>query len=467
MNPQSAAAPLDALVVGGGFVGVAAADELLARAPAGARIGLVNGGGALGRGLAYGTGSELHVLNVPAARMSWHPERPDDFCAWLREQDLPHAPADFVPRGQYGAYLAARLEQAVAVRADLSWRHWQGRVLDLQPDAGGWRVALEEGPPLQAKAVLLALGNFAPACPHRDLAGLAPARYAANPWDEAALADLAPDAPLALIGTGLTMLDLLVSLEARGHRGPLLALSRRGLLPQAHRRNELPPPDWQAPTDWLQGQGLRKQLHGFRAALREARAAGHDWRDLWVALRPRTAALWQGLSPRERAQFLRHLQALWDVHRHRAAPAAIGLLERARADGRLLVVAGRLQRVDADAQGLELHWRTRAAGRPQCFEAQRVINCTGPSNRIADDRSPLFADLQHAGRLQPCPLGLGVQVDAEYRLLDAQGRPQQGLHYAGPMLKSQFWEATAVPELRLHARQAAGALLASVVGIRN
>lgn len=451
--------PYDALVVGGGFVGVAAADELLARAPAGWRIGLINGGGPLGRGLAYGTDSELHLLNVPAARMSWQAARPDDFCAWLDARGLPHAPADFVPRLQYGAYLADRLAHAVAARPDLQWHQGQGRVQRLAPASDGWQVDLEAGGRLQARRVLLALGNFAPACPHPGLAGLPASRYAPNPWEASALADLEPDAPLALIGSGLTMLDLLLSLEARGHRGPLLALSRRGLLPQAHRRNELPPPDWRAPPDWLRGPGLRAMLGEFRQTLAQARREGHDWRDLWVALRPRTAALWQDLSPRERAQFLRHLQALWDVHRHRAAPQALAPLRRALAAGRLRLAAGRLLEVGIDGPQLQLQWRARGESATQRFAAVRVFNCTGPSNRIDDDRSPLFAALRRDGRLQPCALGLGVGVDAGYRLLDAQGRPQPGLHYAGPMLKSQHWEATAVPELREHARRAAAALL--------
>ncbi|HEX5685481.1 MAG TPA: hypothetical protein VFY73_15785 [Ideonella sp.] len=52
-------------------------------------------------------------------------------------------------------------------------------------------------------------------------------------------------------------------------------------------------------------------------------------------------------------------------------------------------------------------------------------------------------------------MGLGLCVDDRRRLLDAAGRPQPCLHYVGPMLKAQYWEAVAVPELRVRARSVA------------
>lgn len=454
----------DYLIVGGGFVGTVAAAELLGQAPAGTRITLINGGGALGRGLAYGTNSAEHLLNVPAARMSWHPQQPDDFVDWLAQQGLDLGPGDFAPRMHYGRYLADRLEQAIAARPDLHWQQSQGRVQSLKPNPqGGWTAALESGQPIQARGILLALGNFSPSCPHVDLSALPAGCYVDDTWGAQALQGLATDAPVAIIGTGLTMLDLLASLQVAGHRGPILALSRRGLLPQSHRRNELPPPDWHPPAGWLTERPLHllSAARQVRQAVEAAVKNGNDWRDIWVALRARTAELWQSLTPREHAQFLRHLQALWDVHRHRAAPQALEPLQRAMSEGRLQLMAGRLVAATSKGSGVSLQWRSRLDGQVRSFDAARVFNCTGPSNRIDDDRSPLFASLLRNGQLRSSRLGLGVEVNGSYHLLNAQGQAQPGLYYAGPMLKSQHWEATAVPELRIHARQAAASMLAA------
>ncbi len=448
------------LIIGGGFVGTALACELLKQAPAGSSITLANSGGPLGKGLAYGTQSPLHLLNVPAARMSWTDEQPDDFVNWLAGQGNTCDGAAFVPRQRYGDYLAVRLREHIAARPDVHWQQLQDRIDSLAPEAGRWIAQCAHGPALTADRVLLALGNFAPACPHPSLQALPADRYVGDPWQPEALSGLPADAPVALIGTGLTMLDLLISLQALGHHGPVLAISRRGLLPKPHRENELPPPQWQAPTGWLAAGSLRSQLREVRQAIGRAQANGQDWRDVWVALRPRTTALWHRLDERARAQFLRHLLPFWDVHRHRAAPQALAVLRAAQAQGRVQAAAGRLLGARVDADGLvALQWRARGGQDTQEFKAARVFNCTGPSTRLAEGRRGLFGHLLHDGRLRPCPLGLGLEVGAGYALADAEGREQPGLFYVGPMLRSQHWEATAVPELRAHAKAAARAAL--------
>lgn len=449
------------LIVGGGFVGVAIACHLLQALPPGSRLTLVNAGGPLGRGLAYGTRSPLHLLNVPAARMSWHAAVPDDFIAWLRAQGLAADGASFVPRRYYGDYLAARLAEHVAARPDIEWQQVPAQVEDLNPvPPGAWQAQLSGGHQILADQVILALGNFAPACPHRDLLQLPDACYVSDPWRPDSLSGLDRNAPVAIVGTGLTMLDLLLSLQEIGHRGPLLALSRRGLLPQPHRSNELPPPSWQPPPGWLTGGTLRGCLRDVRQAARALMDSGGDWRDIWVALRPRTPELWQRLGQREQAQFLRHLQALWDVHRHRAAPMALEPLHAAVSERRLQLVAGRICSVEAEpGGGAMLTWKSRGSQTRAHFLATRIFNCTGPSTRLDDDKSQLFAALRSAGRLSACPHGLGLQIDDHYRMLDAQGKPQQGLYYAGPMLRSRSWEATAVPELRQHAEALVDSLL--------
>ena len=92
---------------------------------------------------------------------------------------------------------------------------------------------------------------------------------------------------------------------------------------------------------------------------------------------------------------------------------------------------------------------------------QRVINCTGPSSDLRRSGSTLIAGLLQHGLLQPDALGLGLAVDAGYRVLDAQGQASAWLHYIGPLLKARDWEATAVPELRVHALRLAEGLCAA------
>ena len=451
--------PLRFAIVGSGFSGVCAARHLLRHAAPGSAITLFNSSGPLARGLAYGTASDCHVLNVPAARMSMEAEDPQHFLRWLHSRGHAHAQQDFVSRRLYGDYLYASLMAAAAERPDIALQWVASRVVDIAPAADGFVVqsgSAAQTPSTAFDRVLLALGHFAPQPPLPELAELPGSQYVNDPWAPEATAGLDRHDPVLLVGTGLTMLDLLLSLRQRGHEGPVLALSRRGLLPQGHRSNELPPPQVAVEPTLLQADAsLLARLRAFR---RMSRAAG-DWRDAWGSFRPHTAQAWRQLPPQARAQFLRHLQPYWDVHRHRAAPEAIGALRDLVERGQLQMEAGRLLTVSSGSSGLEVHWRRRGEQAVQRLQVARLINCTGPTSRISARTSPLMAALQAQGRLAPCPLGLGLLVDEQYRLLDAQGRGQPGLHYLGPLLKAQHWEATAVPELREHAQRAARALL--------
>ncbi|MCV2423126.1 FAD/NAD(P)-binding protein [Paucibacter sp. DJ2R-2] len=444
------------VIVGGGFVGTAVACHLLRNAESGTELTMLNSGGAIARGLAYGTRSPNHLLNVPVARMSWTAEQPNDFFNWLQNQGQTFHGHDFVRRSYYGDYLNDTLNAHLQHRSDLLWQSKHETVLRIQK-AVGEKFALwtSEGRWLTADRVILALGNFAPKSPHHSLDALPKQNYVADPWQPDAYDSLSTDAGVCIIGTGLTMLDVLVSLRDGGHRGPVLALSRRGLVPLAHRSNELPPPGWLPSGPWPMPAELRHLFRQVRRAAAQAVADGFDWRDVWVAIRAKTPQLWQALPERERAQFLRHAQILWDTHRHRAAPASIRSMKHAAESGKLTIAAGRILHSETEGKRVRLRWRDRKNQQVHDLIVDRILNCSGPSSRIADDRSKLFSALDRQQMLLPCSLGLGVKVDAAYRLLDSSGTPQEGLYYAGPLLKSQHWEATAVPELRLHAEAVA------------
>ncbi len=102
------------VIIGAGFSGVALVSQLLRQAgTAPLRIVLVNRSGSMARGLAYGTRSADHVLNVPAGNMSAMAEDPDHF--------LRYAPRPAIHRCRripsccarvYGDYLESLLKSA-------------------------------------------------------------------------------------------------------------------------------------------------------------------------------------------------------------------------------------------------------------------------------------------------------------------------------------------------------------------
>lgn len=123
-------------VIGGGFSGVAVAAQLLRRGRP-VRVTLVNRFGPVGRGVAYRTRIEAHVLNVAAGGMSGLPDDPDHFLRWARERDAALHAGSFVSRRLYGEYLEHLLCEAESGSAPGALERVVGEVLDVESAAGG------------------------------------------------------------------------------------------------------------------------------------------------------------------------------------------------------------------------------------------------------------------------------------------------------------------------------------------
>lgn len=442
-------------IVGGGFSGAMVAAQLLRRARRPLTVAIVERRPELGRGVAYGTTDACHLLNVPAGGMSAWPDEPGHFLAWLQTQPGFEAagPTTFAPRRLYGAYVQAVLAEAEARSAEgvrLLRVHDEAVGLRLQGPAA--EIELAGGRVIAAGRVVLALGHFPPADP-RVPGGTAfyqSPRYVAEPWGSPALEGLGSDEAVLLIGSGLTAIDLALSLLARGHRGRIHLLSRRGRLPQPHVPG-LPAKALQPPAA---ASGARALFRWVREEVRTGAAEGLDWRQVVDGLRPHLQGLWRGLSAIERRRFLRHARAAWEVHRHRMAPEVAEAVRQAEAEGRLVLHAGRVAGFEADGDGVVV----RLLGDRAPIRVQRVINCTGPEADFRKKRHPLPVSLMEQGLVRPDALGMGIDTDERGAVLDAHGQASAVMFALGPMRKGQLWETTAVPEIRGQA-QALGAWL--------
>ncbi len=463
------------LIIGAGFSGVALAANLL-RQNRPVHVLLASRFGPIGRGVAYQTRLEAHVLNVPAGQMSVFPDEPDGFLRFARERDPGITAETFLPRRLYGEYLERVLADAEARAPErVVLERLIGEACSLDVDQAVARVLSADGrvlPVVQMRFadgrilasdhVALALGNYSPAdLPIQDPRFFESSRYVRDPWIRGSLDVIDRGEPVLMIGTGLTTMDIALDLRARGIHGPFHAVSRHGLLPRPHRDGAGAGPAAKLPAGFSSPSPAtaRGLMHQLRAAVAANGAEGRDWRSVLGAARPLTPFLWKQLDLRERARFLRHVRPWWDVHRHRAAPETARAIERMREQGELRVRAGRILALAERGDGVDVRLRPRGGSQEESLRVARVVNCTGPSTdaRRLDDR--LIGSLREAGLIRPDPLGLGLEADADGALLDAAGRPSPVLSLVGPLLKARDWEATAVPELRDHAFRLATRLL--------
>lgn len=476
---MSLPAPPLIVIIGGGFSGTLTAIHLLRRGFGKVgRLVLVNRSGAMARGVAYGTTSEFHVLNVPAGRMSAFDDDPDSFVRFVRtrgETTGSGAEVDggtFVGRHLYGAYLESLLTEACAQAPDGCVERLATEVVAIEPahdDTSAWAwVSLRNGRRLRATRVVLAVGNYPPEDPPVDCGDFfaSSARYVRDPWAPGAFASIDLAAPILLIGTGLTMVDVALQLHAMGASAAMTAVSRRGLLPASHRHPAQAPHLHDLPPGLLEGDAsTRAYVRSVRRFVRDTAAKGIDWRDAIAALRPVTARLWSALSVAERSRFLRHVRPFWEVHRHRMAPPLYDAFASLRASGRVDVLAGRLLEIreqrggasaqDAPMRGVTALVRPRGSREVRELTFGTIVNCSGPTGDTRRLRDPLFDRLRLQGLIRPDPLGLGIDVAPHGALIDNDGFESPLLSYVGPFLRARDWEATAVPELRQYARRLA------------
>lgn len=453
----------DVLIIGGGLSGTMLAVQLL-RLPGQRQILVIEPRAELGRGEAYSAVELGHTLNGNAARMSADPDNADDLTEWLTdfigaggwpESDQQHVPISelFPPRGIFGVYAQQRLAEAKAQSAS-SVEHVRGEVVDLRVEEAATLLTLDNGQQLRGAFAVLATGMFPAArTPQTESSGLNAA--AVDPWDVSAMTEIDPQATVLIIGSGLTMVDAVVSLEQAGHRGPIEIFSRHGLLPHVRRQ----PPSW---VDFL---GEDHRLRSPRQLLREVRrqcaiahAQGIDWQAPLDTVRAHIGRLWSQASEGEKRQFVRHVRPWWESHHHRSPPLSAQLVARLQEEGRLRIRAASFKGLEPSAQGVTIRLRYRGEHAVTQVSGAALINSSGIEYDWRRVARPLPQQLLKRGLIQPGPLALGIAADASGAVVDAQGQVSQRLFAMGPPLRGMWWESTAVTDVALQAKALASKL---------
>lgn len=463
MPPLTTISPRRVAIVGGGASGALAALNILRSGKTNVDVTVFEAASQVGLGIAYSTTDGHHLLNVRAGNMSAFVDAPNDLVDWAAAAGIPLTATDFLPRRDFGRYLQDRL----AAAAEAHPNHYHvvtGLITDLTTNPvveAASRAGLETTPTYRLNVntpsgqqtytgfdtVILAYGNL-PLSP-LTVGGqklLDAPWHLENPWDLQRLNALPANATIILVGTGLTSVDLAITLLDGYPDRRVIMVSRNGLMPAAHVNGAhetwattLPATN---PAEPLTADTLANH---FEAQVKAAKNQGIGWRAVVDGLRPSTQAAWQALSPIERARFLTEYARHWEVRRHRMAPQIADKIEGFLASSQLIIRSGGILAVTPDADKVKVQLPA------DTILADAIVNCTGPAPESNESANPLLNSLFSQGLAAPSPLGLGIQATPDGQVTAADGQPIKGLYVIGPPLKGVVYESTAIPEIRAQA----------------
>lgn len=456
-------------IIGGGFSGTSLAAQIIAKNTHPISLYMIEKGPFPGLGVAYSTPFACHLLNVRANQMGLLHDEPDGFYKWLlaNEEIWRHAdPAfetlsfnadDFLPRKLYGIYLSDMLTQIKiwAEKQGSTFQILHKHALDIESSNNAFKINLGANETLEVHKVVLAMGTQI--VKHHPFEINSP-RYISNIWDYNPkslqnLVDMTNDSSTVfIIGTGLTMIDMVSTLQSSGYKGKIIALSLHGQLPCAHVLEALKGKVFL--PKFFKSSPLVRKVALFHAKQREILKKAIDWRLLIDCLRSFTPALWRGLSLIDKKRFLRHLLSMWNKHRHRMAPASALIIEHLQRAQRLQILAGKIVRIEDDQHNLKVIYEEKGQG-IFSLPVDFVFNCTGPEYAFKKQHEAILHNLWHKGWLCQDDLGLGIKVNSDCSL---EGEMAKSIFAIGPVLYGEHFESTAVPEIRRQAMVVAARL---------
>ncbi|MGH8465190.1 MAG: FAD/NAD(P)-binding protein, partial [Pseudomonas sp.] len=259
----------------------------------------------------------------------------------------------------------------------------------------------------------------------------------------------AASGPVAIIGAGLTMVDIVIALRDAGYQGAITALSRNGWLPHTHDMRDAQLVTT-AGTLAQAPQRLRTLFRTLRHEIRAASTQNVSWQTAMDHWRPHLPTLWSQMTADDRRHFLAKYFTLWGIHRHRMAPAIGARIAAERTGNTLEIRSGGARITAADDNGVDIGTTQGTA------HFQWVFDCRGPGYNLMTSDNVLLKQMAHDGLLAADATGWGVAVEDDLKVAG-----QRGLYAIGPLAIGARLETTAVPELRGQAKAIAHTLVAA------
>ena len=441
-------------IIGGGFSGLMSTVHIFKNAKTPVHLHIINSGNEFPRGVAYSTICDWHVLNVRAFNMSAFPDEPNHFINWLKHHPkYINANEDeliisFIPRKIYGEYLISiweKLQQEIKSSANSNVTVHHSSAVAAEFRNGKTEISLDNNEKIIADKIILATGHSVPTQPDFISDSVATSKfYFGNPWSKWENNFTEYEGDAFIIGSGLTMVDTVLSLLNKKFKGKIYFNSRHGLLPLSHQHfikseflslNDLPSPRL---LDTI--KIFRKWVKLFKSEGKPEFLAADKFRAI-------TQQIWRGWTLHEKKYFLRFLKTPWNVARHRIADEVFQTLDMAMKEGKLIYVPGKITSVAENDNGISVQV-SKNKNNIQIFRTTHLFNCTGPKDSYKNSTNPFIRSLINSGVAMHDDLDMGLKVADNYAVKNSKGETSDSIFTTGVVIKGSYWESFAVPDLR-------------------
>ncbi len=412
-------------IIGGGFSGLAVAYNLL-QSKQQVVIDIFDDENFQNNGKAYQTKDWQHILNVPADKMGLPFNDEEHFYKWLKKNHHAEIAKDnFAPRVLYHDYL-------------------QEIILELQKNSAinfvGEQISQIKF--VDNKYILTSKGNVSQGYDFVVLAcGLKVKKLSKdfqsnkiidNIWQYLNQNKLPKSGTVLIVGTGLTMVDAVLSLKNNGFQGRIIACSGSAKLPLPHSATRT------IAVKTLKIADASLPLSQILLRLKTAGRETDDWQSIIHGLRAITSQFWQAFSLKKKQQFLRHLMSFWSIHRHRVARENNEQIMVMVGEKKLEIIKGRLQKLEEKDQKIIAILKNQ-----KTVAADLVLNAMGFD--FTGEESDLLNNLLAEKIINSHPTKLGFQLSGHH----------PNFYLTGGLLTGEMLEITAVPELKMLSNQIA------------
>ncbi len=434
------------IIIGGGLSGILSAIQLLDRSKD-VFVKIINTKHPTALGVAYNTNDPEHLLNVTAGKMSLYPLLPDHFTDWLIANDYPaeNISETFQPRMVYGKYISEVFNSYISNK---QLEIIDSLAIDIIKQTNQYAVLLSSGRNIIAEKIILALGNFLPSSPKSNSDDFFKSNnYFQDPWNPAYSKNISAERSILLIGTGLTMIDCLLTLKKAGFKGHFFVVSPRGYTPAPHGKIEKYPDFY----DEISGQSLLGIFQTVRMHLKKAESKNISWRGVVDSLRPHVQKIWINFSEKEKQQFISHIRHIWGIARHRVPVSIYDEIIKLQEEGRLEIIGGRISDIHEKENVIRVFIRLRKNSTLRELTVGRVINCTGPQTNYRELKDELVVNLLKKKMILSDNLNMGIKTKISGQVLYYDHQESNDIFALGSLLRGVLWETTAVPEIRTQA----------------